>query len=317
MAKSFQKIMLVTNEPSDTKGAELTAINFGKTNNGSVHLVDSIRTPFRRTENTPILAQDVYDAAYKAKRSYLEKLQTQFAQEGVQSTTEILLGSRTSTELIRTAMQHKSDLVIRYMKGQSSRAAGRFGETAANLMRACPVPVLFTEKEIADPKVVACINLDHGHEENQAILENARRLVNSPADLMVVSCWEFTGSDFMIDYVDEGLLEQTRDEAGDMYVRLFNALQTEYSLDDLEDQVFLFNENPATAIPKFCKEYDIDIAVMCSASLNHPLGRKLGSTIEKTIAELPCALLTVKPIGFTTGISLDESITQLATQPLC
>lgn len=296
---SIKNIMLVSNEPSDTVGAEQTTLNFAKRFNASVTLVDSIRTPFNASRCPNISTDVIYEAAVIAKTEYLLQLKKQFANEGVKATTKVLFGPRTSSELIGTVVENECDLVVRYLKGESSRANGRFGETAENLMRACPVPVLFTEKEIDTPKVVACINLDHGAEENQAILENARSLVVSFQDLYVVCCWEYSGSSFLYNYMDEGLHEDSKDEVGAIYHKLYDRLQDDYDLEDLKDRVFLFNENPVTGIPGFCKEYEMDIAVMCSASLNHPLGRKLGSTIERTIGDLPCALATVKPIGFT------------------
>ena len=202
MPKSFKRIMLVTNEPSNSKGAEKTASNLAKQYGASVLLVDSIRTPFHVTRFPQISTELVYEAALNSKNQYLSQVQTTLAQDGIESTTRVLFGPRTSGELISTVVENECDLVIRYLKGRSSRVEGRFGETAENLMRACPVPVLFTEKEILNPKVVACLNLDHGPEENQAILENARRLVSSPEDLFVVSCWEFTGSEFLQEYMD-------------------------------------------------------------------------------------------------------------------
>ncbi len=298
MKKPFGKIMLVTNEPSCTAGAEQTAINLAKANNAKVLLVDSIKTPFHAPRFPSLSTELMYESALGAKKAYLEKVKAKFSDAKIETTCKVLVSPRTSTELINTAMKEEAGLVIRYMKGRSSRAAGRYGETAENLMRACPVPVLLTEKEILDPKVVACINLEHGPKENQSILEGARRLVNSLDDLFIVACWEFSGRDFFFDYMDSGMQEQTRVESAKMYSRLFERFRSVHNLHELGDRVQLIDDHPTTAIPQFCKERSIDVAVMCSASLNHPLGRKLGSTIERMIGLLPCALLTVKPVGF-------------------
>lgn len=298
MSGPIKKIMLVTNEPSDTEGAEQTALSFAKQFNAAILLVDSIQTPFCASRCPSLSTDAILESAVTAKHLYLKQLQDKFVQAGIETNTKMLVGPRTSSELISTVTENKCDLVIRYLKGQSSHAKGRYGETAENLMRACPVPVLLTEKAISSPKLVACINLDHGTEENQSILKNARRLVSSSNDLSVVSCWEFANHDFLQNYVEEGLREESISQAGEVYRRLFDRLQREYDLDDLGDQVFLFNENPVSAIPKFCSSHEVDIAVMCSATLNHPLGRQLGSTIGRTIGDLPCALLAVKPIGF-------------------
>ena len=108
--------------------------------------------------------------------------------------------------------------------------------------------------------------------------------------------------------MDEGLAEQTKIEVADMYNRLFENFKVEHELEDA--QCFLVNRNPAMYIPQFCSQHGIDIATVCSASLNHPVGRKIGSTIERMIADLPCALLTVKPLGFSSPINSDEAESQ-------
>lgn len=298
MQTSFRKIMLVTNKPSDARGAEQTAVNIAKANDASILIVDSIRTPFHAPRFPSLKTELIYETALTAKNVYLNELQGKFAQEGVKAESRVLFSPRTSSELISTVVEEECDLVIRYLKGQTSKSEGRYGETAENLLRACPVPVLLVDKPVAEPRVLACLNLDHGAEENQAILDNARRLAPSPSNLFVLSCWEYSGHDFMLDYMDEGLHEQSKQEAAELYGKLFDRVTSEYELGDLDDQVHLKNENPATAIPTFCTENEIDVVVMCSASLNHPLGRQLGSTIERTIGKLPCGLMTVKPIGF-------------------
>ena len=309
MSKPFKKILLVTNDPSDTTGAEKTALNLAKQNQASVVLADTIKTPFFAPRYPSLSSEVMYQLAIEAKSKYLDTVGAQFADEGISTCQKVLIGPRTSGELIRSVVENECDLLIRYLKGQSSHANGRFGETAENLIRACPVPVLLTEQELCGSNVLACINLDHGREENQAILENARRLASSPEKLFVLSCWEYSGNAFLIDFIDEGLYEQSKEEAGAMYHKMFDRLCSDYDVEDLDDRVFLMNKNPDVAIPEFCAKNEIGVAVMCSASLNHPLGRKLGSTIERIIAKLPCALMTVKPIGFQTpDISYQKKI---------
>ena len=298
MNRPYKKIMLVTNEPSDARGAEETALVLAKAHGSELFLIDSIRTPFHAPRFPSLTTEMMYEAAFSSKQGYLGELKTRFESEGVKTASEVIFGPRTSADIIDKVIANDVDLVIRYMKGQSSRADGRFGETAENLMRACPVPVLLTEKPISNPTVLACINLDHGQDENQAIVESAKQLASSPQDLQVLCCWEFAGEEFMYDCMDEALLEQSKEESEQVYQRLFTDLKSEYALDGLANQTHLISGNPTKLIPTFARENNIDIAVMCSSSLNHPLGRSLGSTIERTIAKLPCGLLSVKPIGF-------------------
>ncbi|QEG20404.1 universal stress protein [Mariniblastus fucicola] len=298
MFDTFKKIMLVTNEPCDTDGAERSAVFLAKYFGADVLLVDSLKTPFYPRHAPALSTEIAYEVALKSKAAYLETLKQRFENLGITTSTKISCSPRTSSELISTVLDEGCDLVIRYLKGNSSRAEGRFGETARNLMRACPVPVLFAQEPVEDPKVVACINLDHDDNENQSIIENARLLVDDPEHLFVVCCWEFSGSDVLFDFMDESLSEQTREEAAEMYSSMFDRMVKDLDLHAAGGRVQLLNCNPVTGIPEFCRENGIDVAVMCSASLDHPLGRKLGSTIEKTIGALPCGLVTVKPIGF-------------------
>ena len=302
MSTPFKKIMLVTNKPSDTEGAETTALNLAKASDASVVLVDSIRTAFHAPRMPSISTEMMFDAAIQAKQKYLEQQKARFEAEGISSSVEVLLSPRTSAELISKSISEKCDLMIRYLKGDSSRQSGRYGQTAENLIRACPIPLLLVDRPLEKPKVLACINLDHGCEENQAILEMARKLVSTKEDLYVLSCWEYTGREFMVEYLEHGMYEQTRIEMGQIYRELFERIFSEYSIEDLDGRVHLANNNPVLEIPKFCNQYKIDVAVMCSASLNHPLNRSMGSTIEKTIAHLPCGLMVVKPIGFESSV---------------
>lgn len=299
MSDSFKKIMLVTNAPCDTDGAEKSAEFLAKYYGSDVLLIDTLKTPFYPMHRPALSTEIAYEVALKSKDAYLKKVKQRFEDVDIKTDFKILCSPRTSSELISTVVDEECDLVIRYFKGRSSRSQGRFGETAENLMRACPVPVLFAQNPIDDPNVVACISLEHSSSENKAIIESARRVASGPEKLFVVCCWKFDGSDFVLDYMDEGMSDQTREEAADMYQTLFKRLVEDYQLGDRAE---LLNCDPETGIPEFCSTNNIDVAVMCSASLNHPLGRKLGATIERTIGALPCALLTVKPVGFETTV---------------
>ena len=68
----------------------------------------------------------------------------------------------------------------------------------------------------------------------------------------------------------------------------------------------MVNGEPASAIPRICGEESIEVVVMCSASLNHPIQRFLGSTVEAILYNLPCSLLVVKPEGFVSPVKVEN-----------
>ena len=67
------------------------------------------------------------------------------------------------------------------------------------------------------------------------------------------------------------------------------------------------NGDPIQVIPDVCRHEAIDVAVMSSASRNHPIQRLLGSTVEAVLEKLPCSLLVVKSLGFKSTIKLAQS----------
>ncbi len=312
MSKGYDKIILVTDGTSSSQAAEETALNLAKENSAKVFVVDAVRPlsfPARWLSSN---SDELFEIVVADKQDRLEKVARRFKKEGIDAKVEILFG-KTSIEVSRVALTEKADLVIRYMKGAKSRRLSPFGTTARNLMRVCPCPLLLVgDKPICNPKVLACVNAEHDAKENEAILVEAEKLATEKKQLQAIYCWNFFGSEFLGEYVDEQTLNRYVNEAEQNYRGLYEQFLQKYDLSAFDERVHLENGDPIEVIPELCRHESIDVTVMSSASQNHPLHRLLGSTVESLLDNLPCALLVVKPIGFKSPIKPGRSSVEIA-----
>ena len=66
------------------------------------------------------------------------------------------------------------------------------------------------------------------------------------------------------------------------------------------------NDDAPKAIVKLVKNYKIDLLVSGTVCRTGIAGFFIGNTAEKVLSEVNCSVLTVKPEGFVTPVTLDE-----------
>ena len=295
-----KKILLVTTEGVDSKGAEDTARALAERFGASVLIADSIRTPFHLPESPVPDTSKIIEIARGVKQAYLDNVAKPFDAQGIPVETRILTSVRTSQDISKLAAAESCDLVIRYAKGEYSKLPGRFGQTARNLMRLCAKPLLFVSETLpADPCVLACINAEHSADENAAIVQAAKQMVVSPTQLHGLTCWQFNPSWFLAEDADQPANDISSEEREEIFDRIRADLGTQFDLALFDDRFLIEQGEPTSLIPVECDRKHADVCVMSSVSLNHPLGLQLGSSIEATIDRLSCSLLVVKPYGWT------------------
>lgn len=311
----LEKILLVTTEGTDTEGAQQTALQIAKRSAAKVIIADSIRTPFHLPKTLRPSASRIYEIATKVKQDYLDKVADPFRTAGVEVDTKLLMGTRSSEDITKLAIAEDCDLVVRYFKGEHSQLPGRFGYTAKSLMRTCPCPLLFVEEQIPDdPKILACISAESGVPENQSILNAAADISRTNVGMHALCCWLFESALHLCDDPDTAADTPSHDQVQAVLAEIRNELEETYDLSNFEHRIHVEKGDPTKVIPSFCSQHAFDIAIMSSASLNHPLNRLLGSTIEKTIDKLPCSLLVTKPVGFVSPVEVKTENSQADSQ---
>lgn len=298
----YKNIILVTDALKEARAAVETACNLAKQHAAKITIVDTLRPPSTASRWFSSNADDVFEMVLADKQTRLDKITERIRKQDLNVENKLLIGN-SSEEITREAIRINADLVVRYMKGTRSRHAGRFGNTARNLMRICPCPLLLVgDNAVENPKVLACINAEHDDNENKAILIEAERLAADNERLSALYCWKFYGDEFLKDHFAESALQKTLVESEHVYRGVFEKFTQHHDLTSFGDNVRMEHGDPIEVIPEFCRQEGVDVAVMSSASQNHPILRLLGSTIESILDQLPSSLMVVKPIGFKSPI---------------
>lgn len=302
MNNEYKSIILVTDTTKISQAAGQTALDMAKLNSAKVTIVDTVRRPSMMSKWLSSNTQDLFDLVVTEKQERLDKFASVFDEAGIEHETKVLVGN-SSEEISRLAINQDADIVIRYMKGINSRMSGPFGTTARNLMRVCPCPLLLIgDTPVSDPKVLACVNVEHSESENQGVLTETERIAGPQGQWQLLYCWDFYGSEYLSHYVNEATIKKYNNEALKNNESIVDKFLENHALTSSKDRIHMEQGDPVVLIPEFCRKQSIDVVVMSSASHNHPLHRLLGSTVESVLDELPCSLLVVKPTGFKSPI---------------
>lgn len=298
MDKAYQKISLVVDAIKSAEAATATAFELAARHGASVSLVDTLRPPSATARWFHGNAEEVFDMVLADKQQRLDKIAQPFREAGIETSCEVLFG-KSSEAITQHAIDNGIDLVIRYLKGVRSSFPGRFGNTARNLMRICPCPLLLVgDKPLESPKVLACVNVEHGDAENQAILNESNRLATDKEHCHALYCWNLYGEDYLRHHLAESAYQRTLEESEKIFRGVHEKFVQQHDLNGFCNGLQIENGDPSVVIPRVCETEFIDVVVMSSASLNHPVLRLLGSTVESVLEVIPCSLLVVKPLGF-------------------
>jgi len=215
-------------------------------------------------------------------------------------------------EIIRAVLRNIHDLVMMTAEGCGGLRGKFFGSTALHLMRKCPCPVW-----IINPShrrgfsgILAAVDPDPWDEPKHALNIKIMELATSLAQqeqskLHVVHVWSpwrepffnYTSiSDQKVDQMAQELQAQRRRELDELVRRC--------SLHDLDSQVHFLEDDPDYAIPDLAASANIELIVMGTVCRTGLSGVLIGNTAENVLGQANCSVLTVKPEGFTSPVTL-------------
>lgn len=227
--------------------------------------------------------------------------------------TKVLIGIP-FLEVIRQVIGAHHDLVV------TGAEAGRvlkdvfFGSAATHLMRKCPCPVWVVKPGQSVPytKILAAVDPQPPSLEdhfNIKIMDLATTLASRDrAVLHILHAWEVDGKDFdtirseMPPREREALLEQHRGK----HSLALRDLLARYPMAEIEHRVHLPRERPERAIGRLAEQERIDLIVMGTVARTGIPGFFIGNAAESVLGSVKCGMLTVKPAGFETPVSLPE-----------
>lgn len=240
----------------------------------------------------------------------LRRMAAGLKKQGVRATVRTAWDRPPHEAIVREVLRSKPDLVV---AGSRRRAFGErllLTNTDWQLIRQCPVPLLFVKQKAAyrSTRVLAAIDPMYAHGRpaslDRSILEAARALSAALGGRLDVVHAHAPLSSHMPDgyggafglVVDSGT-EQKYLRAAQRAVE-----RTTARLGLPAARLHFETGDPQTVLPAVAQRLRADVVVMGAVSRS-VLGRILiGSTAERTLDRLPCDVMIIKPRGFRTRV---------------
>ena len=316
--KRFKNILLICDFDVKQQMAVERAISLARQNEAVLTVFTVLRElpADARMASISMSQQAFFKQVFDDYNEQLETLSTEIRQQGIEVKSKIVTGTP-FLEIIRQVLREKHDLVILAAEGKKGLKERLFGSTSMHLMRKCPCPVwvVKSEKKSKYKRILAAVDtatefLEPSRESLNPLTMNLAsslaRMDNS--ELYVVQVWSMYYENYI---KSRGLLEKSailklRKDTKQQYLEKLDSLMADIDLTGVITHKHLIrNDDAARAIIKLVKNKKINLLVIGTVCRTGLAGFFIGNTAEKVLSEVNCSVLTVKPEGFVTPVTLD------------
>ncbi|MBT8353058.1 MAG: universal stress protein [Desulfofustis sp.] len=211
--------------------------------------------------------------------------------------------------IIRKVISESYDMVIK----EATLEQG-IDQLSMRLVRKCPCPVWVMKYDSTDFKrILAAVDIGEDYPETEALNKKIVELTHSLAqreggEAHYLHSWRLEyevmlrGPRFKIS--PEEIFEIKKELFNERQTKLSKLLQDNHIIYE-ERQVHLREGVSSEVIQLAISEFDIDVVVMGSVGRSGIPGLLIGNKAEKLLNSINCTVLTVKPDGFKTPVTLD------------
>jgi universal stress protein E len=258
------------------------------------------------------------------RRAALEKLAAPLRRKGLKVATKAVWDYPAFEAIVREVLRIRPDLVVAESRRRAFGARLFLTNTDWQLIRLCPVPLLFVKKSRAwgKARVLAAIDPMHANAKparlDKRILEAGQALAASHSGRLEVVHAYLPLSFFMPGGYGEAIPMPVEPEVERKHARLTKrALERSVQFLDLpQRQLHLQMGVAHDAVPDLARRLRCDVLVMGAVSRRGLDRLIIGSTAERAIDRAPCDVLVVKPRGFRTTVPRRSSPPQLLLPPV-
>lgn len=314
----FKKILLVYNSLEDSNEALVRAFTLAQHNRAKLTIVDVI-------EKLPQLAGAYFE---KISLSELEKMEAEDRSTEIRDIVEdlerrtkikadvkVFIGT-SFMEIIKEVLRNKHDLVMKTVEGKDGARRLLFGSIDINLMRKCPSPVWMVKPSESRTysRILAAVDPDpfdvKRNELNDVIMELALSIARlEKSELHILHAWSFFGEGILRGpryRKTESEIKRLLREARATHKEMLEKLISKKHIGKTPHKVHMQKGDPAELIPKIAKREKIDLIVMGTVCRTGLPGLIIGNTAESVLSRVNCSLLTVKPEGFVSPVTLED-----------
>lgn len=321
--KRFLNILMLADADTDHSVALRRTISLAKNNQASLTVcavVDAVPDEMQMAI-TAVTPEELCDIAVTEKREKLDQIINAIAEQGIAAEAMVVVG-KPFIEIVRLVLAGNYDLVIKIAEGALSLKDTLFGSTDMHLMRKCPCPVWII-KSNEHPhyrRILAAVDRDPEKAIkdvlNRQILEMSTSLALAEfSELHVVHAWRLfgeasirsVGSGHSDSEVDAMVAEEasSRKRWLENLVNTYGAKADKDMVDYLKPQLHVIKGDAKYVVPTIARELDVDLIVMGTVARTGIDGFFMGNTAENILTQIDCSVLTVKPPGFISPITLE------------
>ena len=254
------------------------------------------------------------DEVIENHEKHLETLAEPLRAEGVTVKTSAVWDHPLYEGIVRHAMESGADIVIKDTHHHSVVTRALLTNTDWNLIRTCPMPLwLVKPRGFSDrPVFVAAIDPMHQHDKPAALDDELLHVSKSIAEKVNGDVHAFHSYDPRIAvatatanaYIPVSLpFDEIEQQMHEDHEKRFNEI-TEFHKIDAE-HAHLVAGLAHEELPLIAEKLAADVVVMGAVARNRWKRLFIGATAERTLEDLPCDLLIIKPDWFQTPVELE------------
>jgi nucleotide-binding universal stress UspA family protein len=318
--KRFKNILLVADFDTKQQMAVARAVSLARQNKACLKVFAVVKglPADMRMAITVLPPGELLELVSNDCREKVVALAADIGLQGVDAKSKVVTGTP-FLEIIREVLRDKHDLVILAAEGKGGVRERLFGSTSMHLMRKCPCPVWVVKPAIRAKyrRILAAVDTisdppDSDRESlNPLILQLAGSLAQMDnSGFQVVQVWSVFGEAYMElrGQVGESAIQRLRKDTKREFTRKLDSLLEAIDLKEVVVHKHLpRSDNAPKAIVKLVRNKKIDLLVMGTVCRTGLAGFFIGNTAEKVLSEVNCSVLTVKPQGFVTPVTLDDA----------
>lgn len=302
--KRFKNILAVTGDAIGSDQVLDRAANLARQNNAVVTLLEVIEDGFFPTE---IVAE---------RQRRLTRMIQSLRTEGLDIRPLIRRGKQ-FIEVTQQVMSHHHDVVIMAAEAPGGFRNLLFGSNSLHLMRKCPCPVWILKPGESQrfKHVLAAIDVHPIDEDENAISHSIMQLAISVAeqegaDVHVIHAWDVTGPDAYT--LQSEVHDKTRKEIMAKHSRMAERRIEAFLKPYIErfDKLHVHIERGEAwqSITTVEQNKDIDLVVLGTLDRAGVPGFFIGTTAETVLRQVNSSVLTVKPDGFVSPVTLEDQV---------
>jgi len=308
----FKDILLVLNPEVEGTATLDKAISLARQNDARLTLFSVVyKHPdlgrYPESVGEHLLAPVVSD-----RREWLEQQLKPVREQGVDTLAVAVVGAP-FLEIIREVLRKQHDLVIITAEEKKGVHARVFGTTSMHLMRKCPCPVWVVKRAQTRPytRILAAVDPSAHDPEwgslNRMILQLACGMARrEAAELHIVHVWHSLCKRYVRNHsMTKEEVQETEVKEKMQHKQSFDTLLGRIDVTDLKPHLHLIEGEPDERIPKFALKQNIDLLVMGTVCRTGIAGFLIGNTAEEVLNQVDCSVLTLKPEGFVTPVTLE------------